>query len=417
MSVGVYLTIFLYILLGAYLFTRPSWTRRTGLDRQWLLGLWLVKALAGLGLCWLYAHYYPDNDYSTLNREGWFEYESLTHTPKRFFTDWIQSPYADKYGGFFDSVGSYWNDLRNTLLSKVLAFANTLNRGNIYSNTLLFCCISFLGHLAFYRLMTGLFPGKKWPAVVGCFLLPSMLFFSSGLHKDAIVFTCMGVGLLTFYTIIEDKLTLKRGVTLFFGILMLWLMRNYVCLVMIPVCLAWIIAEKKRIHPMWLIGSLMIAIFVWMLCADIFFPTYSPIKILVQKQADFLALPPTASALPVQKMDSTLKSVVFYTPKALEHAYLRPFIWDEGGFLMNSAALELFGYQLLFILMLFLQHRSPQTNDPGKVWVMVSMSALLILFVGYISPNAGTLVRYRSLYLPLLITPMLCMIKWKRFSF
>jgi len=38
----------------------------------------------------------------------------------------------------------------------------------------------------------------------------------------------------------------------------------------------------------------------------------------------------------------------------------------------------------------------------------------MFLFIGYIMPNLGSIVRYRSVYLPFLITPMLCRIDWKK---
>ena len=128
----LYILLFLvYLLLFAYIFMRSAWIKSMGIGKPMMAGLWIIKAMAGVLVVWLHNHYYKHNDYQALNQLGIMEYEHLRHQPSVFFTDWLHSPYANKYGGFFNSIGSYWNDLRNTLLSKLIAVFNLINHGNI----------------------------------------------------------------------------------------------------------------------------------------------------------------------------------------------------------------------------------------------------------------------------------------------
>ena len=122
-----------------------SFTKNTGLAGSIILGLFLLKVFAGVLIGWMSQKFYPQgNDYWGLNGLGWKEYQMLMNDPKEFFTDTFRSTYAGNYGGFFDSVGTFWNDLKNTLIGKLLAFCNIFSRGNYYINSL------FLNFLCFF---------------------------------------------------------------------------------------------------------------------------------------------------------------------------------------------------------------------------------------------------------------------------
>ncbi len=406
----------LYFLGGGYLLKRLIHTWLVDLSNLWIWGLWLLKIITGIVLILIHQQYYPQNDYTELNHFGFIEYQNLLNHPAQFFTDWLHSPYNNKYSGVFQSVGSYWNDLRNTLLSKFIGITNVINRGNIYLNTLIFCWIGFIGHLAFYRLFIRLFPAKKIPVIIGSFLLPSTLFFSSALHKDTIVFTLMGLYLFICFSIIEKKLNVGRLSLMLACLIGLFIFRNFVFVIFLPLAMLWILTEKKSLKAPIVLTAALATLFIFLLISDFYFPQYSPIKILSDKQSDYLALPKTESALELQKLEPGLKSAVQCLPMALNHAFLKPFLWEDGRFLMAVSSIELFLYQLIFVLIIFLHHRSPQTNYPGSIWFLITMAMIMILFAGYISPNVGTLVRYRCLYLPMLVTPMLCVIKWRNFS-
>ena len=71
-----------------------------------------------------------------------------------------------------------------------------------------------------------------------------------------------------------------------------------------------------------------------------------------------------------------------------------------------------FIYQLLFVLFLFF--RVKQADRPGRLFVFFGIFLTLTVFlnIGYIVTNLGSIVRYRSIYLPLLITPLLAGIDW-----
>lgn len=154
----------------------------------------MLKIAAGILLGWTALHFYGNgNDYWDLNRESWNEYQLMFNDPGRYLTNLFTSDYEGGYGGVFSSHDSYWNDLRGNIIIKLLSVFNIFSRGDYYINSLFFNSLIFFGHVMLYRLFIQLYPGKDILVITGCFLLPSLLYFSSGIHKDGMVFLMMSI--------------------------------------------------------------------------------------------------------------------------------------------------------------------------------------------------------------------------------
>ena len=153
------------------------------MEKQIVLGLFTIKILAGVAVG-LASHYILQDktDYYRTNFYGIQEYHSMLQTPKVFFTDIFTSNYAER-GEFFGSQSSYWNDLRFNIIYKIMAFANIFSRGNYYINSVFFNFVGFIGLILLYKVFIDLYPLKKWAVIIGCFLLPSTLYFGSGYTK------------------------------------------------------------------------------------------------------------------------------------------------------------------------------------------------------------------------------------------
>ena len=205
-----YLLFLLYFILSGYWVLNMRFVRSSGLSTEILTGLFILKISAGVLIGWISTNWYAQgNDYWTLNREGWLEHLSLLNDPKKFITDIFQSPYNDKYSGFFSSVGSYWNDLKNNIIIKILALLNFLSRGNYYINSIFFNALSFVGTIALLKVFLHISDRNKKAAITGCFLIPTTLYFSSGIHKDLVVFTMLCFYIYALFFLLKKFYLLK----------------------------------------------------------------------------------------------------------------------------------------------------------------------------------------------------------------
>ena len=335
--------------------------------------------------------------------------------PGEFLSNIFKSPYENKYAGFFNSIGSYWNDLRYNIILKLLAFCDIFSRGNYYINSLFFNFFGFLGPVALFRVFNDIYKNRKWAIITGCFLLPSTLYFSSGIHKDLIVFSMLGSFCYALYFSFTQAFTFKRSFIILISLIVVLFIRNFVAVALIPVSIAFILCIKKRTGPLLTFVSIYALIFLTLFLLQYLLPSFQPLKIITQKQTDFLNLPTAATQLKANMLQPDLKSFIKNIPQAIDHGFLRPYLWDTNGNFIFPFALELLFYELLFLFVLFKNRFRSISLDPFIIFA-VFFAASMLLITGLIIPNTGSIVRYKSIYLPFLITPLLCSFSWKKFA-
>lgn len=413
-----YLLFALYFIVFCWLLTKLSFIKRTNLSNPVLIGLFAVKVIAGIVIGWLSLHLYgPGNDYWDVNREGWTEYQLLLHDPKTYFSNiFSSSTYPDGYHGVFDSFHSFWNDLRNNVIIKMVSVFNLFSQGHYYINSLFFNFIIFFGHVVLYRLFIKIFPGKNISLIIACFLLPSFLYFTSGIHKDGVVFLSLAVLCYAVYSVWEKKKVSGKALLIITASLgLLFLMRNFVFLALLPALSAWAIAQHNR-RPIWQNFS-----FVYLVWGLLFFtihniiPAIDPMSLIIQRQADFALLPVSATDISINMLQPGFNSFMANAPQSFEHLLLRPYLWSKPLQSLLPFAIELFVYQLAVLACVFSKKES-QFQRPQRIFLYfcIFFTLTAFLFIGYIAPNIGSLIRYRSLYLPFIMAPVLCSISWPK---
>ena len=142
-----------------------------------------------------------------------------------------------------------------------------------------------------------------------------------------------------------------------------------------------------------------------------FTPKVNPLLIVVKKQQAFFALGKANTDYKMDSLQPTIKSFAEQAPSSLRHSFLSPYPLEFYNFYMNLFSLEIITYWFLFILMLF-KHDKIKYSKQEFIVFGVAFTFLIFLFSGYITPAAGALIRYRSIYFPFILTPILSNISW-----
>lgn len=411
-----YILFIVYLLIFCWLATKITFVKQAGLNNKSILLLFFIKVTAGVAIGWISLHIYGSgNDYWDVNRDGWKEYQLLLSDPREYFTNIFRSNYGTHYGGIFDSFQSFWNDLRNNIIAKIISIFDIFSRGNYYINSLFFNFFCFLGHVAFYCIFIQVYPKQKTAVIAGCFLLPSMLYFTSGIQKDGIVFISLGFLLYAVHRCLQQKnITIKRGLVIATGLVVLFFIRSYVLLSLLPALVLWILVARFQWAPVksFIIGYCIAGVLLFNVNSIV--PSFNPLQTIVSKQADFFTLPVASTQINTDTLHPDFKSFLHNAPQALNHLLLRPYPTELPTKSLLPSIIELMGYQVLFLLFLCCRRKSPSnSNDPFIVFG-IFFTASIFLFIGYIMPNLGSIVRYRSVYLVFLITPLLCRVDWER---
>lgn len=407
-----YLLFFIYLGIGAYLVPRIPFIKKTGLDAKIIVLLFIVKVFAGLALGWITQKFYPGNDYWIMNMRSMDEYNTLVSDPKEFVANIFRSPYEHGYSGYFNAIGSYWNDLRYNIILKLMAFCDIFSRGNYYINSLILNFIGFFGPVALFRVFNDIYKNRKWAIIAGCFLLPSTLYFSSGIFKDLFVFTLLGLFCYSLYFSVYRPLSMKRLMLLFLSLAGILLIRNYVFFLLIPATIAFLISAKSKFNPFLIFISTYGIILILIFILEMIIPSFQPLKIITHRQSDFLNIPTAATQLNTPVLDPTLGSFLKNIPVALDHAILKPSVWKLQTQSLLPIALEFLAYEILFVFALY-KYRSQLKSPNPFILFALFFAFTMLLITGFIIPNSGSIVRYRSIYLPLLLTPLFSLIPIK----
>ena len=313
-----YLLFAVYLIILCWLLLRVPFIKNAGISSGVLLSLFLIKILAGVAIGWISIHIYgPGNDYWDVNDYAREEYQLLLTNPGKYFTNLFTSDYAEGYSGVFNSFNSYWNDLRSNIIIKLVSVFNIFSRGDYYINSLFFNFIVFFGHIILYRLFIKIFPGRQMLVIIGCFLLPSTLYFSSGIHRDGIVFLMLAILMYSVYqSLLKNRFTIKRMLLICISLFMIFLIRNFIFLALIPALFAWILSVKAKL-PLVLTFAL-----VYLLTGLLFFNISSvinkinPPEIITKKQSEYINLKPAATQIELTPLQPTFKSFAANTAQA-----------------------------------------------------------------------------------------------------
>jgi hypothetical protein len=404
-----------YLALFCWLLPRWGFVKRTGLGTWGITLLFLTKVLAGFVLGWAAARY-TQSDYWQLNGWGWDEYRLLVERPGEYFGNLFSSGYAHGYEGLLDSTNSYWNDLKTNVVIKLISVFDIFSRGNYYVNSIFFNVIAFAGQVAFYRVFAGLYPHRRMAVAVGCFLLPSLLLFSSAVHKDPLVFAAIGGICLTMYQWHQTgRLSFKKALALLLCLFAIFLLRNLVLLAALPALLAYVVVIVAKWKPLPVFAGVYLLAGLFFFNAGQLSPSLDLPARVAEKQGYFLTAADASTSIPMDTLRPTALGFLRNAPQAASHALLRPYLTEPVNLFLKPIALEFLAYLLLFVLFLFFRQRQPLPNGAAAFLLFGLLFALVnLLSIGYIVNNLGAIVRYRSLYLALLITPLLAGMDWEK---
>lgn len=241
--------VFFLWLIGAARFFRNS-----GLSTRTLRILFGVKILFGFALYLIYAYYYPyrnNSDAFKYYDDAQVVYSALHDNPRDYFQIITgingDSPHLDKYyvqmeTWFQDKTYRTFNDNHNIV--RINAVVAIFSFGVYFVHILFFCFLSFCGLTALSRFIKHYSSHSIETVSLLTFLPLSVLFWSSAVLKESLVFFALGMFLFYFQKILNRFSILTLLLALFF-MFTLALVKTYVFLSLVPAILFLILVEKS----------------------------------------------------------------------------------------------------------------------------------------------------------------------------
>jgi len=404
---------FLFLLFAV---KRVGWFRAEGIPGNWVSIAFLLRIAAGFALMAVYTWYYTERvDSDTwkyfddaMRIRSWWK-EDPMRVIRFLFGAGIQGEemavWRDQLSGWnatytYGFPYDYRTIVRLQLLLSVFTF------GHYEAHVVWMAFMGLIGSLAIYRAVLPWWPHP--PAILAIIpgVLPSLIFWSSGVVKEAPAW--MLTGLLFLFVSSAIRLQKMRYpvlacITLF----LLFFLKPYLCLSLIPglsALLIWHTINRKWLVPCF-VGS-HILILILALSPVTINPAGNLIYVLNKKHEDFrnVALETNAGSLIETSPLEGPADLFLRLPQAFATTFLRPWIGEVSNPMMALAAVEN-TLLLIALVVLLLNFRLPGLSSRPLWLLMWSFVLTNAIVIGYSVPVLGAVVRYRfAAFTILLIT-------------
>ena len=410
-----YASLFLYAIRKVPFFSAP------GLPRRWIGAFLLLKIVAGTALWYVYTYVHTDRATADIYRffdDGNIMFRALPEHPldylrmitgigndqKRFDLNYYQV----MNNWYRQYEGNLYNDAHTMI--RFNAFVRLFSFGHYHVHTVFICFFCTIGLVALYRAFAPLLPGHERAWSLTLFVLPSVLFWTSGVLKEALLIFGLGLFLLAVLELLRGR---KRTWLLVLPptIALLFFLKFYVLLSLVPAlgAYAWCARTGAR-QPLLKSGIAFTTFLVLGLNSDLFYPNFRMLEVLYVKQRDFIGMATAAhsdSFVDVTPLEPNLRSFISQAPHALYMTFLSPLTAWRTGVLGTLSAVE--NLWLLILPLLAFRWRRPQAQvDKPLLFFCLGFCILLALVIGWTTPVIGAIVRYRVPLLPFLIMACLC---------
>jgi hypothetical protein len=405
-----------YLVVFAWLVTRTPFFTASGLSSFQLVIIFLLKVMAGIFYGWVGVYY---GNTAQMVDTWSFHYDSLAEArlfrsdPAHYLSGFFSDTYGDGFGGFLGREKSWWDNLDLNVILKLFGLFNVASFGHYYINVIFYSFLTLFGPVAFYQVMRHVFPYKRLSLLPAVFFIPSFLYWTSGLHKEGLIFNGLaGVIFVVYFGLKEKRWGWSRVLLLSVAFLLAFTLRSYLALLLVPALITWGIAKRTKVKPLVVFTACYTLFIMFFFLAPRVSSGLAFPQAVVEKQRQFSGLSGN-SEVSIRKLEPTAGSFVLNAPQAISLSLMRPYLTDIRHLLSMAAALETTALLLLLLLWLWFNFRKRTRPNPFLLFCFF-FSASVLLIIGYTVNFLGAIVRYRSIVLPLLYVPVVVQLPWSK---
>jgi hypothetical protein len=257
-------------------------------------------------------------------------------------------------------------------------------------------------------------------AYASTFLVPSVIFWSSGITKEAFVF--LGVTLLCHGAYAVSMRRFRYISTLAIGAVFVGVMKAYTLFPMAVAVGVWVLVSRSRgpdgyvrlrLLPMLMAATLVLG---GVLLMGRIFPDFSlqQIGATAARQQTAWVEGASSSDVEVGSSSESLATQVPFIPLALVNSLFRPFAFESRSLTAFAASVET---TLLLVVVLFaafrFRLRAVRRAILGSPLIAASLAFTLLfgMGVGLVTRNLGSLSRYRMPMIPFYVLAVLLLIR------
>lgn len=412
------LLVLLYSSIFVLIITRASFFQLDGIHKRWLITAFVLKLIAGYILYLIYTYYYTDR--STADIFKFFDdskvmFDALLSKPVDYFRMMTgignDTPYFDQYYHKMNNWCSiYPSNIYGDghLLIRLNALFRLLSLGYYNVHAVFMSFLSFTGLIAMFKVLSKKLSEKRLELFVLLFLFPSILFWTSGVLKEGMIFFSMGIILYIIDLMIDTKAKPQLYLYLLLAFLLLRYTKFYLFILLLPLLTGYIWNSKTDAkHQLIKYLSILSVFLLGGIIIGVIFPEYNFVHVIIRKQHDFLQMAKAAgsgSLIPLAPLKDSMAGILGSIIPGFIRTFTMPYPWDIRNIMMIIPLLE---NLLIWIFLVFTLIFFKKPSDKTLFWFSLLFFLLVFSLTGIITPVTGALVRYRIIGIPFFITILL----------
>lgn len=406
MSYLIYILFFCFFTWGVI---RWKFFNLQGISRKFILVAFVLKVIAGIGLTFYYSENLKRSESDTFRYfdDSVHLHKALRENPKAYIKMLLISDDSEELMPFLKGMNNWFPAQRTTLYNdnrtviRLNAMMRLVSFGNYFTHLLFFSVMAFYGLTFIYKAFHKYFAGKKQILFSIIFLTPSLLFWSSGILKEAPLLLAFGITLNILNKVFNKKVYWLHYLILIICGLFLFHLKFYVGLLLIPAVSGyyWILRTKGP-HS---IIKLIINYIIYFVAAVLWHFqnwNWSLFTVLKWKRQDFLGLAKVENAkslIHTGNLDDTPLSFLLNAPMGLWNSITRPYLWEVYSLSVLPNAIENI-FIFIFIIICITFGKRSNFKKIGYFFLMYAVGLMTI--IGMVTPILGSLVRYKIPALP-----------------
>lgn len=392
----VFIGLFIFLALVYYLFIA---TGRNSLRSHFFPALG-IKLVAGMGVGLLYFYYYGSGDTLRFDAAARIINGSI-HTVK----DWLMFLFRSDLSFFPETVLPFPEEPRSFFFVKILSLIYLITGGSYWVSSLFLSLFSFFGAWKLSLTIVHHWPRLKFPVLISFLYFPTVVFWSSGVLKDALAYGALTLLVsLMIRGMQKEKTGLKHFVTGLLLLWMLWSVKYHLAVALIISSGAGLVYHSvtKKYKPVW--GFVLIVLFLMgaALVVSLLHPNFRPanlVEVLWQNHEKIIRISEERNVVRYLPYGTGLLHFLVNLPVSLFAGLFMPLPWQGIGWLAKMTGFLNALILILTILKIYDLRRKPLR---WNAWILMGVIyvGLLAIMMAYTTPNFGTLERYKSAYIP-----------------
>lgn len=424
--------IYLFIIVSYAFIVKSQKVEKKPEYKYYTTGL-LLKILGGLTFASIYLFYYGGGD-TTLYFQSAESLLNLATTDfSKYFSIMLGHLTPENASLFGPEIGYnyYYRDFQSYSVVRFSSIFVFLAGRSYITSTILISAFTFIGPWSLFKLLYNKFSLNKKTIIFSVLLIPSCLFWGSGLLKDSYTLMATCLLLVSFYNIVILKRKVFKNILLMiFSSYILLSLKPYIFFAMIGAFIISLIHRNIAVIKNSILRTTVVPILILVIAiggsmlmlkiGETIGGHYASLENMLEKaainQQDLKQSYYGGNSFDIGTFEPTIPGIMSKMHLAILAGLYRPYLWDSRNPVMLISAMEnsIFLFLTIYVILLsFLTWREHGWKYMQKILFSdsyivfsISFSVIFAFFIGLTTANFGALVRYKIPLIPFFMTSL-----------